>query len=308
MKRCPSCGYDNPDSGSKCNICSSEISAVIPWYPPPQSRKGPGLMILAGVIFILCGAVFFFSRGPGGKSAPAVQAADDQAYNYAGTYYALDKMKALHFLPRGDKLKTLGLISCPDARVARAAARLAGQWAGEEGATDDGRLFFGTLLTTALSGGTASAEAAVQAALLIARGFPCQQYIPEIRKAAAGLVASPDKDFRAAGFLLAAMAGMRDFDAEMVKTFREDPSPDAKLYAACAMARRGNRDGYGHLTALASGSDTDMKLEALACLAYSSVPGTDAFLSAEARGSDPAAAGMAKSVVMSRKQLAIINR
>jgi hypothetical protein len=307
MKRCPSCGYDNPDYGVKCHICARDISAIKPWSPAPPEKEA-GLMILAGVLLILCGAAFYFFQRLGPKPAPQAPAADDAAYNYYGIAYALDKMKTMRFLPQEDKVKVLKLLSCHDVRVSRGAAVLAGQWAGEEGDTPDGSLFFDSLIWAAFSGGPAAAEAGVQAALLIPRGFPFEPYLPEINKAAAALAASSDPEFRVAGYMLAAMAGIKDFDVQMAKTFSEDPSPDIKLYAACAMARRGNRAGYAHLTGLASGSDLDMKTEALACLAYSAVPGTDAFLASAARGRDPEAAAMAKSVLMSRKQLAIINK
>jgi hypothetical protein len=307
MKRCPSCGYDNPDSGTKCVICSRDVSGVTPWRPAAPQKES-GLMIAAGLALIGCGIAFFLADRFGPRSAPAPAASEDRAYSYDGTYYSLDKMASLRFLPRADKFKAVKLISCPDPRVARAAAKLAAQWAAEEEDPADGQYFFGTLVAAALSGGSACAEAAVQAGLLIARGFQCRPYLADIRRAAAGLAASADPDTRAAGFMLSSMAGMQDLKAEMQKTLRYDPSSDAKLYAACALARLGEADGYAHITGLASGGDPDTRNEALACLAYSSVPGTDAFLASAARGADRDTAAMAKSVLMSRKQLAIISR
>jgi hypothetical protein len=265
-------------------------------------------MLALGIVLLGCGLAFFlvefFTPGTSPKPAPA----KETEFNYDGTFYSLDKMRSLRFLPREDKLKAVGFITCPDERVARTAARLAGQWATENGTDPDGLLFFGTLLNTALVGGNAAAEAAVQAALLMARGFPFRDRIADVRKAAAALVASSDQDYRAAGYLLAAMAGIPDFNAQMARTLSEDPSPNARLYAACAMARAGDSAGYAHLKGLAGGDDPEMSSEAMACLAYSTAPGTDAFLASAARGKDHALAGLAKSVLMSRKQLAIINK
>jgi hypothetical protein len=211
MKPCPSCGYGNPDSGLKCGICARDISSV-PAVQPPAPQKESRLMILTGLLLLACGLAFFvsglFIDKPARPASGETEFSDEAGFDYEGVLYALDRMAGLDFLPREDKLKVLPLLASHDERVGCAAARLLGAWTREEAAAADARLFFEALVKTAASGrGAVNREAAIEAGLAAAAGFPFAPYAADLAQAAEALSAAEDPYTREAGLLLASMAG-----------------------------------------------------------------------------------------------------
>ena len=311
MKPCPSCGYGNQDQDQKCGICARDISAV-PIKIVEKPRTESKLMLVTGLLLLGCGAVYFVTSSVT-KPPPRVSAdtpfSDEASFNYDGTLYALDRMGGLRFLTSADRRGVAPLLACPDDRVACAAAKLAGQWVRASEDPVEAELFFSALLKAASSGSRiARREAALQAGLAAASGFPVAPYQEEIRKVSSGLVAARDAELTAAGFYLASAAGIEDFSREMLEMLRNDTSSGARLYAACGLARLGSAEGGRHLVQLASGGDPDLKSEAFACLTYAFDPETGPFLSSAAHGKDPDLAERAKMALILRKQLAIIKK
>ena len=317
MKKCPSCGYGNPDTGLKCGICAANIAAVpVKAEPVPEKESGrPSLMALSGLLLLLCGGLYFFMENSPWKKEAPVQSGenavtDENSFTYEGVLYALDKMSGLRFLPEADKRRVPPLLSSPDDKVAHAAARLLGAWSRAE--TDEalGRFWFGTLLGAAASGRPAARrQAALEAGVTIALGFPVSPYLGQVKRVAAGLVSQNETELKAAGFFLSSMAGMEDFAGQMLETLLYDPSPDSRLYAACALSRLGRSQGHDYLSKVALGTDPANKSEALTCLSYSASPEAERLLlSASEDGFDAAAAEVAKRGIKLRKQLAIIKK
>ena len=311
MKPCPSCGYGNPDQEQKCGICARDITSV-PVKTEVSPREESKLMLLAGLLLLACGAVFFFSTSrmkPPPAASGGTAFSDEASFSYDGVLYALDRIGNLRFLPSADRKGVLPLLSCPDDRVACAAAKLAGAWARSSEDPAERKIMFEALLKAASSGGRiARRSAATQAALAAAAGFPVSPYLEEIRKVSAGLVSSPEAELKAAGYLLASTSGIEDFSVEMLNTLRYDPSSEARLYAACGLARLGSAEGGSLLIKLASGGDPELRSGAFACLAYSFTPETGPFLAKAAGARDPDLASRAKMALILRKQLAIIKK
>lgn len=311
MKVCPSCGYGNPDQDQKCGICARDITAVpVKIAEKPQTESK--LMLVTGLLLLVCGAVYFITTSvtkPPSRASADTAFSDEASFNYDGTLYALEKLGGLRFLPSAERRSVAPLLTCPDDRVAGAAAKLAGAWARSSEDPAEAELFFEALLKAASSGsGIARRAAALQAGLAAASGFPVASYLDEIRKVSSGLVATRDAELTAAGFFLASAAGVEDFSREMLDTLRSDPSSGARLYAACGLARLGRVEGGRHLIKLASGGDPELRSEAFACLTYSFDSETGPFLAAAARGEDPDLAEQAKMALILREQLAIIKK
>ena len=317
MKKCPSCGYGNPDTGLKCGICAKDITAVQAKAEPlPEKGSGrPSLMVLSGALLLLCGALYFFMENSPWKKEAPVQSGenavtDENSFTYEGVLYALDKMSGLSFLPEADKRQVPPLLSSPDDKVAHAAARLIGAWSRAE--TDEvlGRFWFETLLGAAAAGRPAARkQAALEAGVTIALGFPVSPYLGQVKRTAGGLVSQNETELKAAGFFLSSMAGMEDFAGQMREALLYDPSPSAKLYAACALSRLGRSEGHEYLSKAAQGADPDIRSEALTCLSYSASPEAERLLlSASKDDFDAAAAEVAKRGIKLRKQLAIIKK
>ena len=311
MKPCPSCGYGNPDQDQKCGICARDITAVPVKTVVKQSQTESNLLLVAGLLLLGCGAGYFITSSiakPPPRASAETTFSDEASFSYDGTLYALDKLGTLRFLPSAYRRSVAPLLACPDDRVACAAARLAGEWARSYEDPTEAKILFEALLKAASSGSRiARRSAALQAGLAAASGFPVASYLEEIRKVSSGLVATRDAELTAAGFFMAAAAGIEDFSREILETLRYDPSSVARLYAACGLARLGSAEGGRHLVQLASGSDPELRSEAFACLTYSFDPETGPFLASAAGGEDPDLAERAKMALILRKQLAIIN-
>ncbi len=317
MKTCPSCGYGNPDAGLKCGICAQDIAGVPAKAAaiPENNLNSSNLMVLAGLLLLLCGALFYFMQNSPWKQETLTESGEDavtdeNSFSYEGVLYSLDKMKELRFLPEADRRRALPLFSSSDDRVAIAAVKAAGAWARAEKEEALGRLWFETLLETASSGRPAvRRQAALEAGFAAALGFPVSPYVERVRRAAAGLVAQKEEGLREAGFLLSAMAGLEDFTGEMRETLSSDPSSSARLYAACALSRLGLGEGHRYLSRVVSGADSAIRNEALTCLSYSASPEAERLLlSASKDAFDGAAAEAAKRGLLLRKQLAIIKK
>lgn len=317
MKKCPSCGYGNPDTGLKCGICARDIGTV-PAAPEPvvkEESARPGPMVLAGMLLLVCGAVYFFmENSPWKKEVPVTSGenavTDENSFTYEGVLYALDKMSSLDFLTEGDKRQVPPLLSSPDDKVAHAAATLIGVWSRAETDGALGRFWFETLLGAAESGRPAARkQAALEAGVTIALGFPFSPYLELVKRTAAGLVSESDTELKAAGFFLSSMAGMEDFAGQMRETLMYDPSSSSKLYAACALSRLGRSEGHDYLAKAAKGADPALRGEALTCLSYSASPEAERLLLSASRDDfDSASAEVAKRGIKLREQLAIIKK
>ncbi|MBI4351246.1 MAG: HEAT repeat domain-containing protein [Elusimicrobia bacterium] len=317
MRKCPVCGYGNPDAGVKCGICARDITAVpVKAESLPEKEAGrPGPMLLAGLLLLLCGGLYFFLEySPWKKEAPVQSGenavTDENSFSYEGVLYGLDKMSGMRFLTEGDKRRVPPLLSCPDDKVAYAAARLIGAWSRSETDAALGKFWFETLLYAASSGRpVARRQAAMEAGVTAALGFPVSPYLERVKKAAAGLVADKEADLKAAGFFLSSMAGLEDLSGQMRDTLLYDPSPASKLYAACALSRLGRSEGHDHLSKAAFGADPDLRSEALTCLSYSASPEAERLLlSASKDNFNAGAAEAAKRGIKLREQLAIIKK
>lgn len=317
MKKCPSCGYGNPDTAVKCGICAGDITAV-PLKADPVTEKEsarPGLMVLAGLLLLFCGALYFFMENSPWKKETPVQSGEDSvtdenSFTYEGVLYGLDKMSSMRFLPEADKRRVPPQLSSPEDKVAHAAAVLLGNWSRTDADEALRRVWFEALLDAASSGRpVVRRQAALETGVTIALGFDVRPYLDQVRRAAAGLVGQREMELKAAGFFLSSMAGLEDFSVQMSETLRQDPSSSAKLYAACALSRLGRREGHDYLSLAASGADPSVRSEALSCLAYSVSPEADRLLlSASKDGFDQVSAETAKRGIKLRKQLAIIKK
>ena len=317
MKPCPSCGYGNPDTGVKCGICARDITSV-PVNAGPVREQVPGrpdLMVLAGLLVLACGALFYFMPDPPGKKEALPESgesavSDENSFSYEGVLYGLDKMPALRFLPEADKRRVPPLLSSPEDKVAYAAAKLVGAWSRGENDAALRRLWFETLLKAASSGRPpVRRQAAMEAGFTIAFGFPVQPCLEQVRQAAAGLAAQKETELKAAGFFLSSMAGLEDLSGQMQETLLHDPSPNSRLYAACALSRLGRSEGHAYLSLAALGKDPAARSEALSCLSYSASPDAERLLLSSSRdGFDKVSAEAAKRGLLLRKQLAIIKK
>jgi hypothetical protein len=312
MRRCPGCGYDNPGGALKCGVCGGDVSGV-PEAPRPEKRTEPDLLPAVGLLLLFCAGFFYLYQHAPWRRAPAPStgedaATDEASFSYDGVVYSLDRMRELRFLPREDKLRVPPLLQSRDDLTAFSAASALGQWAREASEGEDRRRWFEALLKAAASGRTVPRrQAAMEAAYDIAYGLDTAPYAGELRAVAGGLVNSGDADLQHAGYFLAAMAGLEEYGERMEKTLLYDPSREARLYAACGLARLGRPSGHAFLAGLAAGADPELSARAFDCLAYSSAPETAPYLSSLAAGrgelADPA-----KRTLMSRKQLAIIKK
>lgn len=316
MKTCPSCGYGNPDTGVKCGICARDMTGV-PVKAEPVRGKRPGrpeLMVLAGLLVLACGALFFFMPASWKNEALPESGGgavtEENSFRYEGVLYGLDKMSALRFLPEADKRRVPPLLSSPDDKVAYAAARLIGAWS--RGETDAAlrRLWFETLLVTASSGRPpVRRQAALEAGFAIAFGFPVRSSLEQVRRAAAGLASQKEAELKAAGFFLSSMAGLEDLSGQMRDTLLHDPSASSRLYAACALSRLGRSEGHDYLSRAALGKDPAIRSEALSCLSYSASPDAERLLLSSSKdGFDKVSSEAAKRGLLLRKQLAIIKK
>ncbi len=276
MKPCPACGYGNPDTGAKCAVCGGNITeAPVKIERPPG--KGPGLLIAAGLLLLCCGAAFFFTPRLTGKVPfPKISEtgfSDEAEFNYSGVLGSLAEMEHLRFLPRGAKAGVIPLASSPEDRVGRAAVKLLGKWAREDADPGDRRTLFEALLKSAASGRSAArGQAAFEAGICAAEGFPFKPYLAEIKNISAALVSENDAQLKTSGFFLASMAGLGDFNAEMRRVFALYPSGVPRIYAACALARLGDGEGLKYLLSISSRA-IDLSAEADSCLGYAAAAG-----------------------------------
>ncbi len=307
MKTCPSCGYVNANGAARCGICARDISAV-PVVEPPRPRDERGMAAAAAVLAgcALLAAGIFLLQKPAGRPAPS---SDDAPFDNAGTLYSLEQMRTLKFLPPADKEKAAALAYSPDEDVAFAAVKLAGDWSRASLSGAEARGWFSVLLSAARgTRGPVSAQAAREAGLEAASGLVPAPYPDELRLTVSSMTASGDKDTRSAGFFLASVCGLGDYAAVMLDALRGDASGRARMYAACALAGLGRREGYDHLVSLVSHRDPELQDDAVSCLAYSRVDGTEPFLRAALAGDNPELAPYARSALKLREQLGIIKK
>ncbi len=313
MRKCPSCAYNNSDNIRKCGICGRDVSSVTITFPPPP-KKDSHAMLITGLLLLACGAFFFFMQGPIEKKMNVPRSSenaltDEKSFNYEGVLYGLDKMGGLKFLPDSDKRRVPPLISSPDYKVSYAAVKLIGAWS-RDVYDQDRRHWFEILLETSESSAPVSScsRAAVEAGTTIALGFPPGAYLAHIKEISASLTARDEVDMKAGGFFLASMAGLSEFEPEMLYAMDHDSSVYVKLYAACALSRLGRAEGHKYLLETAF-SATALRTEAISCIAFSASPEADKVLAGIAGGkADAEAAETAKRGLILRKQLAIIKK
>ncbi|MDD2804777.1 MAG: hypothetical protein PHV33_04425 [Elusimicrobiales bacterium] len=309
MKKCPACAYGNPGAAVKCAVCGRDLSAV-PERPEPRPQKNSPQLPLAAAALLACAGLFWLLQTYAWKPGEPAPAADDENFAYEGVVYSLSRMADLRYLPAGDKRRALAHLASPDERAAMAAARAAGAWL--RGETDPvlSRELFEALLAAAAGDRPAvRSQAALEAGMAAALGFPAGPYAEKIRLAAGGLARDSAPEQRAAGYFLFSMAGLEDYVPQMRQTLLYDPSSEAKLHAACALSRLGYAEGHERLAADAASPDAALRVEAFSCLSYSASPDAERLLrSAAADDLDTEAAQSAKSALILRKQLAIIKK
>ena len=309
MKKCPSCGYGNPDGARGCAICRRDLAAVAPLTEAARPKE-PSLLPAAAMVLLGCAVLFYalqnFAWRPG--AAPA-SAADDPP-DYAAVARSLESMGRQRYLPDSDKLRVLPFLAGPDPAAARAAIGAAGAWLRAGAGGETGQALFGALLGAAEKGpAEARRLAATEAGYALAAGFPPAARAAGVGRAAAALAAEGDAELRYAGYFLAAMAGDRSYERALLDALKYDPVRRYKLYAACALSRLGAAEGSAYLAGAVSGSDPGEKSEAIACLAYSAAPEAETLLASASRDLfSPASAESAKRALMLRKQLAIIKK
>lgn len=309
MKKCPACGYGNPADRLNCAVCGRDLAGVkAAVLPAPQ--KGPNYMLLSGLILLACAALFYALQNYAWKQAAPAAAVEEAQFSYEGVVYSLAKMAELRYLPAEDKKRALPLLASSEEKAAFAAARAVGAWSRSEPDGELRRLWLESLLNASGSGvASVRRQAALEAGFTLALSSVPGQYRERALAASAALVAGGEPELRASGFFLSSMAGLADFVPQMKRALDYDPSYSEKLYAACALSRLGCAEGHAYLDKVVSGGDSALRVEALACLAYSASPDAENLLAAAAAdGLDPAAAASAKTALMFREQLAIIKK
>jgi len=309
VKKCPSCGYGNPDKSSRCAICRRDLAAVAA-QPETARPEDPSLLPASAMVLLGCAVLFYALQNFAWKPAAAPASAADEPPDYAAVALSLELMGRQRYLPDADKLLAVPLLASPDPAVARAAAGAAGAWlrAGARGET--GAALFGALLGAAETGPAGARRlAAIEAGYALAAGFPPDARAARVGRAAAALAAEGDAELRYAGYFLAAMAGDRSYERGLGDALKYEPVRRYKLYAACALSRLGAAEGHAYLAGAVSGADPEVKLEAIACLAYSAAPEAERLLVSASRDRfSPGSADSAKRALMLRKQLAIIKK
>jgi len=309
MKHCPKCAYDNADSAGKCEVCQGSLTGVasIAIQVPEKSGLQAWSFLFSGILLLACGAYFIRAPLPVPKAPQSVFREGN--FTYEGVLYSLEKMKQLRFLPLADRRSVAELLYSQDEQTGFAAAELVGAWSRFSAVPGECSEFFTALLKAAgASHGAARRQAAMEAGLSAAYGFPFSVYVPEMRKTAAGLMKENDETLNSAGFFLASMSGFTDFAPELNKVLASSPSPYLKLHAACALSRLGGAAGHKYLFSMVS-SEAELRGEAISCLSYSVSPEAGPFLEKAVAGKlGRQAAAPAKIALTLRKQLAIINR
>jgi len=148
VKKCPSCGYGNPDKSSRCAICRRDLAAVAA-QPETARPEDPSLLPASAMVLLGCAVLFYALQNFAWKPAAAPASAADEPPDYAAVALSLELMGRQRYLPDADKLLAVPLLASPDPAVARAAAGAAGAWlrAGARGET--GAALFGALLGAA---------------------------------------------------------------------------------------------------------------------------------------------------------------
>lgn len=309
MKKCPACGYGNPDGAACCAVCRRGLSSVEP-QPETARPAEPSLLPAAAMVLLGCAVLFFALQNFAWKPEAAPAAGADEPPDYAAVALSLELMGRQRYLPDADKLRALPLLASPDPAVAAAAAGAAGAWLRAGAGGETGAALFGALLGAAEAGPAGARRlAATEAGNALASGFPQGGHAARIRRAAAALAAERDAELRYAGYFLAAMAGDRSYERALGDALKYEPVRRYKLYAACALSRLGAAEGHAYLAGAVSGADPGEKREAIACLAYSAAPEAESLLVSASRDRfSPGAAESAKRALMLRKQLAIIKK
>lgn len=308
MKKCPACGYGNPDGAASCAICRRGLRAVAP-QPETARPKEPSLLPAAAMVLLGCAVLFYALQNFAWKPETAPSAADEPP-DYASVALSLEVMGRQRYLPDADKLRALPLLASPDPAVARAAAGAVGAWLRAGAGGETGAALFGALLGAAEAGPSGARRlAATEAGYALSSGFPSGAHSASVGRAAAALAAEDDAELRYAGYFLAAMAGDRSYERALRDALKYDPVRRYKLYAACALSRLGAPEGHAYLTGAVSGSVPEEKLQAIACLAYSAGPEAEKLLVAASKDRfSQDSAESAKRSLMLRKQLAIIKK
>lgn len=309
MRKCPSCGYVNPDGSARCAICRRDLSAVAP-LPELARPEEPSLLPAAAMVLLGCAVLFYALQNFALQPAAAPDSAVDEPPDYPAIAVSIELAGRQRYLPDADKLRALPLLASPDPAVARAAIGAAGAWLRAGAGGETGAALFGALLGAA-EGGPAEARrlAATEAGYALAAGFPRDAQNVRLGRAAAALAAEGDAELRYAGYFLAAMAGDRSYERVLLDALKYDPVRRYRLYAACALSRLGAAEGNAYLAGAVSGSDPGEKSEAIACLAYSAAPEAESLLASASRDRfSPGSAENAKRALMLRKQLAIIKK
>jgi hypothetical protein len=309
VKKCPACGYGNPDGAAGCAICRRDLSSVTPQTETTRPEE-PSLLPAAAMVLLGCAVLFYALQNFAWKPEAAPAAGADEPPDYAAVALSLELMGRQRYLPDADKLRALSLLASPNPAVAGAAAGAAGAWLRAGTGGEAGAALFGGLLGAAESG-TAGArrQAAIEAGYALAAGFSGEAHAARAGRAAAALAAEGDAELRYAGYFLAAMAGDRTYERALGDALKYDPVRRYKLYAACALSRLGAAEGRAYLAGAVSGADPEEKLEAIACLAYSAAPEAESLLVSASRDRlAPGSAVGAKRALMLRKQLAIIKK
>lgn len=312
MKRCPSCAYLNSGSANRCGICGRDISAIaaVP-VPKPVRGRQDSLLLASGCLLLGCVAGFYLLQGRlGGARKADAPVSAEETFDYGGVISSLEAMAGLRYLPDADQLSVLPLLHSPEEKVACAAAKTAGAMARGAGTGDTAAALLGGLLDAAVSGrGSCRRQAAIEAGFALAQGSYAGELERKAGAAAAVLAGEDTAEIMAAGFFLSSMAGLDDFTPQMRDILKYAPEPALKLYAACALSRLGDAEGYAYLARAVSGGLPGNMEEAVSCLACSASPDAERLLLRLSKSAYAgAAAESAKRALMLRKQLAIIKK
>lgn len=307
MRRCPSCGYSGPGSPERCAVCGADLSGIEAAPDEKPRKRYPVLMIAAGLALLGCAAYIYFTGRRDGAPRPSSEAPVKPGPG--GALRSLEKMSALRFLPDGDKLGVLPLLLSPDGKVSRAAARAAGGWirSGGPGSVEK-RLFEGLLEAADSAVPAGRGQAAREAGLSAALGFPSGAYSGKISGISGRLAGEASPELMGAGFFLSSMTGSRELEGKMREVLAGAGGEEARLYAACALSRLNDTGGNKFLEKAASGPCSALKSEALYCLGYSASPRAVPLLEGAVSEGAQECAESAKIALILRRQLAIIKK
>jgi len=266
LKKCVSCGFVNPASSSKCEVCGGDLSGTSVMPERKESKTGfflaPVLIACAFGAYLLFPVIF----GDVEKNGIETLVEENSVLNAGTLRYSLEKLGNLRFPDEEEEKVVFSGLESPAPEIRLASAGTLFLWASVRA---PGRFEYLKKACSILKdkNPVVKASAARLLAETLKRGLFSEREVSPDLPGLGFFLEDPDKTVRIAGTYLLLFLEKRENAPEAAyRNFMNSPDEREKIFSACLLSKYGEKSFEAHLKTASLSKDPETRETAVFCL------------------------------------------